>query len=172
MFNITEQDGKSLNATMQDAPRASIVVYMETTLGRLIKQRMARLGIKPREVSAALDRSESYVSMLSNDKIATPPPDVVHALAELLQVRQEVILQHMGYLAVDSPLQVDGSICIAVDDPRREILAIMEGLSNEAVESVAGVMRLVADGVRTPPAISRKESSSTGSTRSPAKQSA
>lgn len=161
-----------MNATMQDAPATSIVFFMETTLGQYIKQRMAQLGIKPREVSAALDRSESYVSMLSNDKITTPPPDVVHALGQLLQTREDVILKHMGYLIADTPLQMKDSICIAIDDPRREILAMMEGLPNEAVDSVAGVMKMVVDGVRTPAAGSRKESATSRSTGVPTKQSA
>jgi len=130
---------------MQHASAGSIVVVMETmTLGQFIKRRMAARKLKPRDMAVALDRSESYVSMLSNDKIGTPPPDVVQGLAQALDVRERDILALMGYLRDEShDSGKSDSQPTAIDGPRLDILKLLEGRADGEVLAVANIVRVV-----------------------------
>lgn len=134
-----------MNATMQHAAPGSIVVLMETmTLGQFIKRRMAVRGLKPRDMATALDRSESYVSMLSNDKIGTPPPDVVHGLAKALGVKERDIIVLMGYLRDESHDSASAPVpALAPDDPRRDILKLLEGRTVGEVLRISDIVRVI-----------------------------
>lgn len=73
---------------------------METqTLGQFVRVWMDRRGLKPRDLAQALDRSESYISLLVNDRVKIPPPDVIDGLAKALDVSEIQLLQKVGYLS-------------------------------------------------------------------------
>jgi transcriptional regulator with XRE-family HTH domain len=96
------------------------------TLGEFIRTWMERRGVKPRDLANLLRRSESYISMLVNDRVKIPPPDVVDGLAKALDVSEIQLLQKVGYLSDSKAAEASPQ-----NERLEELVSVTRGMTDE-----------------------------------------
>lgn len=71
-----------------------------TTLGQYLSLVRKERHMTLRDVEAATKKevSNAYLSQIENDKIQRPDPNILHALAEVYQVRYEELMELAGYI--------------------------------------------------------------------------
>jgi len=62
-----------------------------------------RLTLREVEEATGGEVSNAYLSQLENNKISRPSPNVLHALAKVLSVPYETLMEKAGYLAPATP---------------------------------------------------------------------
>lgn len=69
------------------------------TLGNLVYRRRGALGMKQRELAAAVEKDQAWVSKLERDNLGyLPEPETLQLLATTLGITQIELLQAWGYL--------------------------------------------------------------------------
>lgn len=69
------------------------------TFGQFIKNRRGRLGLMQSDIGRAIDRPDSYVSRLENDRFRDlPSPEEMRRLAEVLDCTEADLLRAAGYI--------------------------------------------------------------------------
>lgn len=76
-----------------DADPATLGAYLAAIRG------VRRLTLRAVEEATNGEVSNAYLSQLENNKITRPSPNVLHALARVLVVPYETLMQKAGYLA-------------------------------------------------------------------------
>lgn len=114
------------------------------TFGRVVSERMRARGMAPKELAAVIHRSESQVSLLLRDKVGTPPPDVVAALASHLGLDETRLVRLIGYLSTVPDHQERESVPFPPDDPRLGIVDLLPLVAEEDVAAVETVVRSLA----------------------------
>ena len=88
------------------ASRAADVTPPETAgLGSYLAsiRLVRRLTLREVEEATGGEVSNAYLSQLENNKISRPSPNVLHALAKVLSVPYETLMEKAGYLAPVTP---------------------------------------------------------------------
>lgn len=62
-----------------------------------------RMTLREVEEATGGEVSNAYLSQLENNKISQPSPNVLHALAKVLAVPYETLMEKAGYLAPSAP---------------------------------------------------------------------
>ena len=62
-----------------------------------------RLTLREVEEATGGEVSNAYLSQLENNKISRPSPNVLHALAKVLSIPYETLMEKAGYLAPATP---------------------------------------------------------------------
>ena len=62
-----------------------------------------RLTLREVEEATGGEVSNAYLSQLENNKISRPSPNVLHALARVLSIPYETLMEKAGYLAPATP---------------------------------------------------------------------
>jgi transcriptional regulator with XRE-family HTH domain len=62
-----------------------------------------RLTLREVEEATGGEVSNAYLSQLENNKITRPSPNILHALARVLAVPYETLMEKAGYLAPEAP---------------------------------------------------------------------
>jgi len=115
------------------------------TLGTLVQERMRRRGVTPRDLANAIHRSESTVSLLLRDKVGTPPPEVVAALATYLDIDERRLLRLIGYLSTVQEVDQPRPLIYPPDDPRHDLLAALPDLTPRQVRNLRRLLLFVLE---------------------------
>ena len=67
------------------------------TLGAVIRQARERFGLSLRHVEAITGVSRPTLNRLEHDQIDHPTPDLLHRLAEALELDSDDLFAHVGY---------------------------------------------------------------------------
>jgi HTH-type transcriptional regulator, competence development regulator len=62
-----------------------------------------RLTLREVEEATGGEVSNAYLSQLENNKISRPSPNILHALAKVLSIPYETLMEKAGYLAPATP---------------------------------------------------------------------
>lgn len=62
-----------------------------------------RLTLREVEEATGGEVSNAYLSQIENNKISRPSPNVLHALAKVLSIPYETLMEKAGYLAPAAP---------------------------------------------------------------------
>lgn len=116
----------------------------EETFGRVVQERMRRRGVTPKELAAVIHRSPSQVSLLLRDKIATPTPDVVAAIAAHLDLSELRLVRLLGYLSTVPESENDAIVSrFAVDDPRRAIAECLAQINQTQADNLLSYLQFI-----------------------------
>jgi transcriptional regulator with XRE-family HTH domain len=113
----------------------------------LVREAMDMKGLTQSAVAVRLGWSQSIVSDLLRGKRSAITPDVLTALESVLSLDRRRSLVALGYLNGD---EVEPGIAYVIreDDPRANLLAMVEGLSAPDIAAVAGAAGIFAKALR------------------------
>ena len=86
-------------------PRAAQTPPETTGLGPYLAsiRLVRRLTLREVEEATGGEVSNAYLSQLENNKISRPSPNILHALARVLSIPYETLMEKAGYLAPATP---------------------------------------------------------------------
>lgn len=86
-------------------PRATHTPPETTGLGPYLAsiRLVRRLTLREVEEATGGEVSNAYLSQLENNKISRPSPNILHALAKVLSIPYETLMEKAGYLAPATP---------------------------------------------------------------------
>jgi|SRR5690242_19257947 transcriptional regulator with XRE-family HTH domain len=77
------------------------IEHTDMTLGAMIRQARERAGLSLRHVEAITGVSRPTLNRLEHDQIDHPTPDLLHRLAEALELDSDDLFAHVGYRSGD-----------------------------------------------------------------------
>lgn len=90
------------------------------TLGIYLKNVRQAKRLTLREVEAATDISNSYLSQIENNKIKKPSPHFLYKLAEVYGISYELLMEKVGYIVrgrdTTAQRQKAASALLSIDD--------------------------------------------------------
>ena len=113
------------------------------TFGGVVRERMRRRGVSPKELAAVIHRSESQVSLLLRDRISAPPPDVVAAIATHLGLDERKLVRLIGYLSTVPEDEGDPGP-FAASDPRSKVVELLSEIRDDDLAAVTLVAERLA----------------------------
>lgn len=110
-------------------------------LPALIKAARERRGFSSQAALAlAVGRDQSFVSRFERGAMKElPAPEVLQAFGEVLGLSMEDMLIAAGYLEVPDN-DHDAMVLVRKDDPRADLLRLLEGASDIGVRNVASLV--------------------------------
>ena len=113
--------------------------------GKLIEDGMKERGLVGYQFAAMLGKQQSWLSRILNGQNANPPtPEDMRALSQTLGIPVRAMLEALGYL---EPTELEPQIAYIIerDDPRAEILAMLEGASPAKLDTISQLVRVLTD---------------------------
>lgn len=83
-----------------------------------------RLTLREVEEATGGEVSNAYLSQLENNKIARPSPNVLHALAKVLSIPYETLMEKAGYLA---PAQPESDVPRSASSAKKSRPSVFDG---------------------------------------------
>ncbi|HEV3280392.1 MAG TPA: helix-turn-helix transcriptional regulator [Acidimicrobiales bacterium] len=120
----------------------SPIVESGSSLGRLLHDSRATLGISLQEVAEHAGCSTAYVHKLEQDRVRTPSPRVLAGLARTLGIDYGLVMRTAGY---DPPSQHDPDAAPAVARfSNAHIVQVLEALRADVAELKQDLDRLAS----------------------------
>ncbi len=112
-----------------EADPATLGAYLSAIRG------VRRLTLRAVEEATNGEVSNAYLSQIENNKITRPSPNVLHALARVLVVPYETLMQKAGYLA---PTAVETGALRSASAPKKAKQSVFEAetLTSEEEEAL------------------------------------
>ena len=111
--------------------------YDPSTLGSYIAaiRGVRRLTLRAVEEASGGEVSNAYLSQLENNRITRPSPNVLHALARVLVIPYETLMEKAGY---HSPVTPEMEVLRAASAPKSEKASVLasEKLTQDEEESL------------------------------------
>lgn len=109
-------------------------------LGEALLRRREQLGLTQRQFGDRIGKDPAYISRLEQGRAKeTPAPEVLRAIQGVLGLSEAQMLAMVGY-AVGEPIPEGDVVTVPADDPRADLLRLLEGETDEAVRNVAGLI--------------------------------